>query len=535
MKQVKITSLSLLIALLLLALGSQSGLALERGARQNVLHAAVQIVALNLEGKSGSTAWTGSGTIVDPNGLILTNYHVVEENGEWNKLGVAITTQSDQPPQPTYFAEIAAKAPRLDLAVLRIVSDLDGQPFDPAAANLAYVPLGSADSLEVGDELNIFGYPGIGGATITFTKGEVSGFVNEEGVDYPRAWIKTDATIAGGNSGGTAVDETGFLTGIPTKLGAGNTDYFADVRPIQDTNGDGVVDENDTPISLGGFLNSLRPVNLAYPLIEAARSGEQIEVEANPGQPQQIEAQPAPQSGLGSQPEIGSIIFATQQKADGLPKDPNKSFPAGITQLLAYFDYQGMQNDADFNYVWTLDEVTIASNSLAWDGDSQGTYLLSLDNGGDPMPEGTYKLVLGQNGALLQGGAVTVGQTSSPNPQQPPAPQPPAGNGVTLSGQIVDADTGRGISAAFMVILQPGFPVNRFFAEEELPEGALSAFAITDEQGIYTTLPPLARGDTYGVVIYAQGYEPIALDDALEILANDPDQVDMETIALSQR
>lgn len=532
MKRIKTICMALILTLLLVALGSDPSLALDRANRQNALHTSVQIVALNFEGQNASAVWTGSGTIIDPGGLILTNYHVVEENGEWNKLGIGITTSSDQPPQPSFFAEIAAKAPRLDLAVLRIVTDLDGNEVDPVSLDLPYLQLGSADSLEVGDELNIFGYPGIGGATITFTQGEVSGFVNEEGVDYQRAWIKTDATIAGGNSGGTAVDEQGLLIGVPTKLGAGNTEYFADVRPIQDTNGDGIVDEKDTPIPLGGFMNSLRPINLAFPLIDAARKGESAEVEASPGHigPGRSDSTPR-----GGQAAFGSITFATQQNADDSPKDPGSAFPTGTSQLLAYFDYENMSNGAEFNYAWTIDDVAAAGDILKWSDGSDGTFLLSLDNAGEALPEGKYELALGVAGELLQSGIVTIGQApDSTSPAPPAEPQQPDDAGVTLYGQVVDADTGKPIPAAFILLTQPGVSVDAFYTEAGLQDGQTAAIGITDEKGNYVTFPPLVRGNTYGVIIVAENYQPIAVDNALEITADDPDPVELETVSLSK-
>ena len=63
------------------------------------------------------------------------------------------------------------------------------------------------------------------------------------------------------------------MVGIPTQLGSGGEAGIVDCRTLADTNRDGVIDENDTCIPTGGFINSLRPVNLAIPLIEAARRG----------------------------------------------------------------------------------------------------------------------------------------------------------------------------------------------------------------------------------------------------------------------
>jgi hypothetical protein len=64
------------------------------------------------------------------------------------------------------------------------------------------------------------------------------------------------------------------LIGIPTQLGYGGEDQYVDCRPLADTNRDGIVDENDDCVPVGGFINALRPVNLAIPMIEAAKRGE---------------------------------------------------------------------------------------------------------------------------------------------------------------------------------------------------------------------------------------------------------------------
>ena len=228
----------------------------------------------------------GSGTIVSRNGLILTNYHVVDvsdlirENRRnrnvtvlENKMVVLITRQTDQPPVATYIADVVDALPNLDLAVLRITSDLTGKEVDPSTLNLPFIELGDSDRVEIEDALRIYGYPSIGGSTITFTRGSVSGFDSEPGV-RGRAWIKTDATISGGNSGGTALNDAGQLVGVPTQASVSSARQATDCRRIQDTNGDGEVDENDTCIPIGGFINALRPVNLAKDMIaRAARGG----------------------------------------------------------------------------------------------------------------------------------------------------------------------------------------------------------------------------------------------------------------------
>ena len=148
---------------------------------------------------------------------------------------------------------------------MRITHDVKGRPVK--RLKLPCVTLGDSDEMELGDKISIFGYPGIGGETVTYTAGNVAGFSGEKGVREPRAWIKTDATIAGGNSGGTAVNQHGRLIGIPTQAAAGSGVTPVDARPVLDTNKDGRIDQRDTPMAIGGFINGLRPLNLAIDLL----------------------------------------------------------------------------------------------------------------------------------------------------------------------------------------------------------------------------------------------------------------------------
>src|SRR4030065_1371770 len=120
-----------------------------------------------------------------------------------------------------------------------MAGDRDGNAVQ---ADLASSTLGDSDQVEIGDHLRVLGYPGIGGETITFTEGAVSGFTSERAVEG-RAWIKTDATIAGGTSGGMAVNSAGQLIGVPTRASGGSTEGgIVDCRPGGDTNRAGLID-----------------------------------------------------------------------------------------------------------------------------------------------------------------------------------------------------------------------------------------------------------------------------------------------------
>jgi len=236
----------------------------------------VQIIAIvDIEGEQ-VMGWTGSGTIISEDGLILTNAHVVLSDRYYEvvDLVVSITVAEDQPPEAMFYADILQADASLDLAVIKVSSTLDGGAPNFSSLGINAVPLGDSDALQLGDEIIIIGYPGIGGETITLTRGEVSGFTSEEPYGN-RAFIKTSATIAGGNSGGLAATAQGEIIGVPTQVGSGDIeDSVVDCRPLADTNRDGVIDDSDNCVPTGGFINAVRPIDLALPMIEAARAGE---------------------------------------------------------------------------------------------------------------------------------------------------------------------------------------------------------------------------------------------------------------------
>lgn len=213
----------------------------------------------------------GSGSIISPDGYILTNAHVVTPPPgiEVKLIRVGMTTSPEEPPVDRYFAEIVEIDKVLDIAVLRIVSTTLGVRVNPAELNLPYVRLGDSDSLQLGDEIFAIGYPVIGGLTLTLSRGEISGFTPSNTYG-PRGYIKTTMMFSGGMSGGMILDRNGFLVGIPTEFGTGKAGVIVDCRPLADTNMDGTIDRKDVCIPVGGFVNAFRPINLALPLIEAA-------------------------------------------------------------------------------------------------------------------------------------------------------------------------------------------------------------------------------------------------------------------------
>jgi len=178
----------------------------------------------------------GSGTIVSNNGYILTNFHCVGENGRlYNSDGyvaIALTDDIKKNIQPQYIAQYRSGVEKLDLAVVKIIADLNWNQLNPADLNLMPAKIADSDMVELGEEISILGYPGVGGETITYTAGRVSGFIDEDN-DSIIDWIKTDAVVNHGNSGGTAINKNGEMIGVPTAkwVGADNDVMFY-LKPI---------------------------------------------------------------------------------------------------------------------------------------------------------------------------------------------------------------------------------------------------------------------------------------------------------------
>jgi S1-C subfamily serine protease len=363
----------------------------------------VQITAIDA---NGDGLWTGSGTIISADGLILTNAHVVENSDElrYATLEVSITDSADTAPVPTYLVDVVAFDPSLDLAVVKISALTDGTPTEVTDA--PFIPVGDSDAIGLGDELRIFGYPGIGGDTITYTEGSVAGFTSEAGIDDERAWVKTDATIAGGNSGGTAVNDAGELIAVPTRASATDGDV-ADCRVVQDTNGDNIVDENDSCIPIGGFINGLRPTNLAAALIEQAQLGEIVSTEV------------VPQTDVDTTSIFATApVFSADVAEDDTPTEVVQQLPSGAVKVCGFFDYEGMTDGLPWDAVWSIDGEFNADYSMVaeeWIGGAEGSnWWVCAGNGETALPEGSYELSIYVGDGLISSNTVFVGDAYVP-------------------------------------------------------------------------------------------------------------------------
>lgn len=161
----------------------------------------------------------GSAVAISADGLVVTNYHVIthdDQSKEFRELYLSLPADNAAlaPGAPRYRLRKLAIDKLHDLALLQAEPVPRAGDTGTAAVALAWPALriGPANAVQTLDDLFVIGYPVTGGATVTFSTGVV------EGLDSNGEWIKTDARLLHGNSGGAAVNTAGVLVGIATRV-----------------------------------------------------------------------------------------------------------------------------------------------------------------------------------------------------------------------------------------------------------------------------------------------------------------------------
>ena len=173
------------------------------------LHQGVPDFGDLFEGNGGPREGGGSGVILTPDGLIVTNYHVIEGA---NKLEVVLHNKQ------SYQARVVGKDPSTDLALLKI-----------EASGLPVIQYGNSDQLEAGEWVLAIGNPF--DLTSTVTAGIISGkgrsinIIRERSNLAIESFIQTDAAVNPGNSGGALVNLRGELVGINTAIASPTGSY----------------------------------------------------------------------------------------------------------------------------------------------------------------------------------------------------------------------------------------------------------------------------------------------------------------------
>lgn len=198
----------------------------------------------------------GSGVVVRGDGILVTNFHVISDTRSkavFDEIYLALGEAAATAGEPQYRLTPLVVNRQFDLALLRI------QPGDAGGArstvaNFPALELGNSQAVRLLDDLVIIGYPDKGGSSVTLSLGVV------EGRDILGNWIKTDARVIHGNSGGAAINREGKLIGIPTKVEADDQEI--------DKDGDGFPDARRT----FGAVGFLRPAHLISALLAQAEA-----------------------------------------------------------------------------------------------------------------------------------------------------------------------------------------------------------------------------------------------------------------------
>lgn len=216
-------------------------------AQDRALRSLVMVIVPVGDAQDTDEASMGSGSLINSTGIVVTNFHVIgqtETGMYYNDQGIVYIGINHADPQAEpdsfYRANILATDSQLDLAVVQIVATEYGDPL-PAGTSFPHIPIGNSDDLAIGDAITVIGFPSTGMTTPTFTNGVVSGFFADGSLT--QGWIKTDAEISSGNSGGMAIDEKSTLVGIPTIVVTGE--------------------------STMGKIGYIRPINLVLPIIRS--------------------------------------------------------------------------------------------------------------------------------------------------------------------------------------------------------------------------------------------------------------------------
>jgi S1-C subfamily serine protease len=431
-------------------------------ATADLIKATVQIyITATIGGQEQPVGW-GSGTIISKDGLILTNAHVAMPSApglgvyesdptppvDPEDLVVALVGAEDQPAVPTYRASVISADGYLDAAVIRIDRDFDGNRISPASLNLPTVPLGDSDALRVGDPLTVVGFPGIGGNTLSLSSGRASGFLGDDRIG-PRAWIKTDAVVSQGNSGGLAANEAGEVIGVPTR----------------------------GPSDTGGY-SLLRPIALLTAVLDAGRAGRRT-VDS----PYLV-----PSTGR----ERLTFETWTDTFAACPPTTKLTTFPSSTREIVAAMGHTGFASGEDMVSQWRLDgELVYRSGRLLEPGTEGGGCLLDSIYHDRGLPDGTYvvEVYAGPRLKPVLTAQTTVGAAG--------------GGTASLTGRIIDADSGRPIARAVVFMLTPGTDPLAWRAAPA--EEQVVAYAQTVSDGSFI-LMGLQAGTSYPALAVAEGY-----------------------------
>lgn len=481
---------------------------------ENIKKATVMVMQVSDQTGVPIINCVGTGTLVSADGLILTNAHHTATNRDCraDRIVIALTIRINEPPIPTYNAEVVEISTGFDLAVLRISSYLDGRVIEPNTLQLPFVELEDSNFVRLDDTLHIFGYPDIENEVVDVRRGTVTGFTAEARIGE-RAWIRTAADIPGLMSGGGAYNRDGKLIGIPTILPARIAGTVVDCREVYDSNGDGQVNANDSCIPIAGPISTIRPSRLARGLVQAATLG------IRRGPQRTITELPPPTD----PPAIDNLFFSTGVNEAGQPISAVQAVPTGTSSLYLFFDYHNMVDGMVYEMRTTVDgrpNTTYSLPPVTWSGGREGLWYIG-STVIPSWPPGTYEFTLFVEGRQVASSRISIGIDTTGAPQfsdldfgiENPLGELVGANYVVPEGNIIRArfnyrNLTPGLTWGFQWFLN-GSPLvgegaqGTLTWELEESQGVYSNLAITNEVGFVS--------GTYRLELYLQQGDETAL------------------------
>ena len=408
---------------------------------------------------------TAVGVVVDASGLILAPASVVAPDSpgvavqygdpdlpaQVSQITVSLGTPTGAGQARGRSATVVAADGYLDLAILAVTGS--GQPL-----RLTTMPLSRATPA-TGDPVT----------WSTLTPGAIATMAETAGtgqtIDDPRiadgpAWLTSDILTGDADPGGALVDADGALLAYPV---------WAPGHRWMNVSG--------------------RPAALVEPLLAAARSGSRY-------------APPYTVGGTG-QESIDFVSWAGTEDPCNVPADERGElldYPTGTDRITVTFGWDGFSDGEDILEVWydadpeSSDPVLVTTASRWAFGPAGECLSLGIFNGdGSAIADGTYGV------RVLAGGRLrTVGDATTTIGREP--------DGINLKGRIVNADTGKGVKEALVILLVPGTEIQEWL--DNPSDRQVAASDTSDKKGYYETAPPITPGE-YPFLVYAEGYRII--------------------------
>lgn len=219
-----------------------------------------------------------------------------------------------------------------------------------------------------------------------------------------------------------------------------------------------------------------------------------------------------------------SAVFSTTPQIandisrDGLPTGVVGSvMPLGTIALYAFVDWDFMPNGVTWTYRWFLDGRLVAASTQVWNNGWVGqNFWVSLSSDAS-LPEGTYAVEMLVGNRPMFSANVSIGSGT-----RPPSGEQQASEDIEITGTVIDALTGQGISGALIAVLDVKLESPQFTYDE----AQIYSQALSDQRGHFVLSKALPRGNYYTVFVFADGYITI-VEDNFTILRRQTSPVDI--------